>query len=276
MRRTNTDTTWMLRRFFTEIAAEVSGICSNYWMLVEMSQSGARQAHSGSSDGAIARAHRRVDAASFEADIAARLETLTADQRVILSLAFGSSPWPVVGSFEQREDRKRLGEHPGVALVSERARRAWLGAVRKRDRRAGEDERPVVKVVVEGKTIGGDSFEAVIGGKVDAYRRGPDPRAGVKAMLDRGFIAWLRGPSVSEQVLGEIRDDIAGLVRAAVAAWNVVAPQPDREGRVRHTGHRKAALGPATAYDGADEGDRPSGEYPRFAVPGVPFRRVAS
>lgn len=261
MRRSNTDTTHMLRRFFTEIAAEVSGMRSSYWTLVEMAQSGAaRQAHSGSSRTPSPRA---LSAASFEADIAGRLERLTVEQRVILSLAFGPSPWPVVGVFEQREDRRRLGEHPGVALVSPRARRAFLAALAKRERKAGEDER-AVQLTVEG---------CLDDRMTSAHRLGPDPRAGVKAMLDRGFIAWLRGPSVSEQVLGEIRDDIAGLVRAAVAAWNVVAPQPGLDGHVRHYQHRKAALGPATAYDAAEEGDRPSGTYPRFQAPGVPWKQ---
>lgn len=92
-----------------------------------------------------------------------------------------------------------------------------------------------------------------------AHRMGPDPRAGVRAMLDRGFVAFLRGPSLSDVVLKEIREDIAATVTATVIAWDAVAPRPDHDGKVRHDRHRRAAYGPAQA---SEDGDRVSGVYP--------------
>ena len=270
-RRTNHDTTHYLRWFFTEAPAAVSGMRSSYWTLVEMAQSGAVRAAS-SGEGRTPPA-RQIHAASRESDIAARLERLTAEERVILSLAFGPSPWPVVGAAEQRDDRRRFGEHPGVALVTERAHRAFAAALRKRERKAGEDDRELVTRVDEGEVVDCGAFQLWTG-RVDAWRRGADPRAGIKAMLDRGLVSWLRGPAVPEGTLKDIREECAGIVRATVKAWEAVAPKPDSEGRVRHDGHRRAAYGPATAVrleERVDEnGDRISDVVPIH--PFVPWR----
>lgn len=246
MRRTNHDTTHLLRWFFTESAADVSGLRSSYWTLVEMAQSGAvRQVKAAQSRTPTPRA---LSAAARESDIAARLERLTVEERVVLSLAFGPSPWPVVGAAEQREDRVQLGEYPGVALVTERAQRAFVAAVKKRERKAGEDARETL-LLVEG---------CCDDRTTTAWRRGEDPQGATKAMVDRGLVAWLRGPAVSDATLGEIRTEAEQLVRAALRSWAAVAPRADGDGRVRHNQRRRAAFGPVGQE--SDDGDRKSGE----------------
>ncbi len=305
MRRTNMDTTHYLRWFFTESQAAVSGMRSSYWTLVEMAQSGAVRA-TGSGESRTP-PQRQRSAAGRESDIAGRLEQLAVDQRVVLALAFGPSPWPVLGAFEQREDKRRLGEHPGVALASERAQRAYQGAVKRRDRKAGEDTRAVVvqrpdrgsfyrlcedalaDATMGGKRVAEIAAEEIVGERTLVFRRGDDPRAGLKAMLDRGLVSWLRGPLVGGQVLSEIREECGVLVKAAVTAWEAVAPKPERCGACGGMGHiargrildaceacnghgastkrdqrRRAAFGPMGQE--SDDGDRPSGVYPTIAA----------
>ena len=99
----------------------------------------------------------------------------------------------------------------------------------------------------------------------------PSPLGALEVMVRRGLIWWLRG-SIGEKAIAAIREEAGRLYADALRAWEVVAPRPDNEGRVRHTQHRRSAYGPVGQE--SDDIERPSGVYP--TMPGaMPWGKAA-
>lgn len=229
MRRTNHDTTHLLRWYFQEAAGDVSGLKSSWEALWDMAQSGAvRQGAAGRSRTPTPRQFR---SAGMESDIAARLELLDREHRVVLLAAHGPYAWHLAQTededdrrehkvvysrraAQERSDRERFGKHPVVAMLTEAAREAW-----------GE-------------------------------------RGGIA-----GFVEWLRNGALGDELLAEIRQQAEALVKVAEKAWEAVAPPAREDGSLKHNRRRRAAYGPTGQ---AEEGHRPSGVYPKYEPAPMP------
>jgi hypothetical protein len=184
----------------------------------------------------------RLSAARRESDVASRLERLSVDDRVVLSLAHSRAcPWPLqcLEDKQGRDYRSTL----------------WAGAVR----RYGQQVAPLLPttmpareafmaLVVKAQDVP-DDRELVfdvreVDGRDAAWRRGDDPRSRLRSLLSRGFADWLYSPAREDDHPAAVREACADArlaLRRALDAWATVAPQPDAEGRVRQRGRRRGA-----------------------------------
>lgn len=219
-RTPNDDAERHLPWFFNEAPGQVSGLKSSWGALEGTGPSGSVPCSREVPE-------HRLAAARRESDVASRLERLTADDRIVLSLAFSTTtPWPIPD-----EARPRLGVRVAPLLpLTTPAKRAFEAQLRRANEKA--DDREIVFDVRE------------VDGRDAAWKRGPDPRAALSRLLRRGYTDWLYSYARVDdhgRMLAEACADARLALRRALEAWATVAPQPDADGRTRQRERRKGA-----------------------------------
>jgi hypothetical protein len=201
------DLTWL----FCEAEGDF-GLRSSHGTLVDLALSGVTSG--GGSAGPRALAPWRVEAATRERSIGARLAGLSSYQRTVLFVAYGPQPWP-------REVRQPavFGPWPGVLLLVPSAPRAfaramWRGRVAAKTRAAGSQQDDVLRLDVA-VDDGGRALGPLRDTSLDA----------MDAVARRGLGEWLRSPATlaDKALLSRLRAEAQEMVAEAYAAYRPLA-----------------------------------------------------